>query len=168
MRTAVEICHACPFRHRPCAGPCPCLVDGVDILDHVERLDCPKGFFQTEDGSERPRTMDLLTPEQATARAREIEAEQLRIFRQLWREIHTHPTGGSPEFVAEVARRLPCGWCRQHYADACRDRPPEFGGGAWRRWSWWLHNRVNQIKGVPLVDYRTAAAEWGWPAQIEP
>jgi hypothetical protein len=23
----IHICHKCSFRHRPCAGPCPCLAD---------------------------------------------------------------------------------------------------------------------------------------------
>jgi hypothetical protein len=42
---AIEICHACEFRQRPCNGPCPCLIDGMDIIQHAEELKCPKNKF---------------------------------------------------------------------------------------------------------------------------
>lgn len=42
--TALQVCHKCELRQRPCSGPCACY-DGVDILDHAARGECPKGRF---------------------------------------------------------------------------------------------------------------------------
>jgi hypothetical protein len=41
------ICHACPSRRRPCAGPCPCLADHKkrDIVELVQLHFCPLGKF---------------------------------------------------------------------------------------------------------------------------
>ncbi len=40
----IIICHACPVRQRPCAGPCACK-DGVDIILHAKAGACPLGKF---------------------------------------------------------------------------------------------------------------------------
>jgi hypothetical protein len=42
----IKICQACPDRKRPCAGPCPCLLDGVDIIEHAKGRYCPAGRYQ--------------------------------------------------------------------------------------------------------------------------
>ena len=41
----IQTCHACPFRRRRCQGVCPCQVDGVDIVNHARRHDCPLERF---------------------------------------------------------------------------------------------------------------------------
>jgi hypothetical protein len=41
----IIICHACEFRQQQCAGPCPCTVDGRDIIEHARAGDCPKGKY---------------------------------------------------------------------------------------------------------------------------
>ena len=41
----VHLCMKCPHRQQVCGGPCPCTVDGRDILDHAKSGDCPKGYF---------------------------------------------------------------------------------------------------------------------------
>jgi hypothetical protein len=40
-RDNLPVCHKCPMRQRPCAGPCPCKVDGKDIIQHAEAAYCP-------------------------------------------------------------------------------------------------------------------------------
>jgi len=47
---SILICHKCPHRHRPCAGPCPCTLDGRDIIDHAQANYCPLGKF----GGDKP------------------------------------------------------------------------------------------------------------------
>jgi hypothetical protein len=39
--TPISTCHRCPLRQRPCAGPCPCTVDGADIIQHAKAGYCP-------------------------------------------------------------------------------------------------------------------------------
>lgn len=41
----LSTCHACPLRTRPCSGPCPCTVDGIDIAVHAEQGRCPAGRY---------------------------------------------------------------------------------------------------------------------------
>lgn len=41
----IRACHACPLRQGTCAGPCPCTVDGRDIIDHAKAHDCPRGNY---------------------------------------------------------------------------------------------------------------------------
>ncbi len=45
MRPA-HICHRCLQEHRAaCAGPCPCPIDGRDVLVHIATRECPRGLF---------------------------------------------------------------------------------------------------------------------------
>lgn len=41
----LRVCHKCEHRHRPCRGPCPCLIDGKDIIEHARAGECPKGKY---------------------------------------------------------------------------------------------------------------------------
>lgn len=41
----IQICHRCEHRAQRCNGPCPCLVDGADIIDHATKASCPLGKF---------------------------------------------------------------------------------------------------------------------------
>src|SRR4051812_40781657 len=42
----IGICHRCPKRQRPCSGPCPCTIDGQDIIVHAAEGYCPVGNYQ--------------------------------------------------------------------------------------------------------------------------
>jgi hypothetical protein len=45
MSTAAAICSKCEFAcDKPRRGPCACKASGLDILVHIARKDCPKGF----------------------------------------------------------------------------------------------------------------------------
>jgi hypothetical protein len=41
----IAICHRCPFSAKGCAGPCPCTIDGRDIIDHANAGNCPEDFY---------------------------------------------------------------------------------------------------------------------------
>jgi hypothetical protein len=43
----IAVCHACPFRQRPCSGACLCMADdkGEDIQVKAARHACPAGKF---------------------------------------------------------------------------------------------------------------------------
>src|SRR5581483_12301385 len=41
----IMVCHTCRWRARNCTGPCPCVVDGRDIIEHAKTADCPKDKF---------------------------------------------------------------------------------------------------------------------------
>jgi hypothetical protein len=41
----ITTCHRCPHRQRPCNGPCPCTIDGEDIVKHAATGYCPAGRF---------------------------------------------------------------------------------------------------------------------------
>lgn len=51
MTHLLSICHRCPERHRPCAGACPCKIDGADIIEHAREEQCPRGYY---DGVPQP------------------------------------------------------------------------------------------------------------------
>jgi hypothetical protein len=40
-------CHRCRRRQANCSGPCACLEDGRDIVEHAQEGDCPLGRHQT-------------------------------------------------------------------------------------------------------------------------
>jgi hypothetical protein len=37
----IIVCKGCDHRQRPCAGPCPCKIDGVDSIAHAKADYCP-------------------------------------------------------------------------------------------------------------------------------
>jgi hypothetical protein len=39
-------CHACPHRQASCRGPCACLKDNRDIIEHARAHDCPAEKFR--------------------------------------------------------------------------------------------------------------------------
>jgi hypothetical protein len=42
----LTLCVRCEHRQRTCDGPCPCTLDGRDILDHARERYCPAGRYQ--------------------------------------------------------------------------------------------------------------------------
>ena len=76
----------------------------------------------------------------------------------LWREIHTE-TEPTPEFVANIAQRLPCGPCRVHWIEVLRTIPPVYGDGYFG-WSVDAHNAVNRLIGKPEVPLAEARGKW--------
>ncbi len=48
LQVQLATCHNCDFSQTQrggCAGPCPCHVDGHDIIEHAKTDYCPKGFY---------------------------------------------------------------------------------------------------------------------------
>lgn len=43
----ITLCHSCEHGNRDgrCNGPCPCTIDGRNIIDHARSGDCPKGYY---------------------------------------------------------------------------------------------------------------------------
>jgi hypothetical protein len=77
---------------------------------------------------------------------------------RLWGELHARPRasdGGDGEFLRSLARRLPCGECRDHFQALINQRrPPE---PLTFEWTWWAHNQVNRRLGkaeMPLAEAR--------------
>lgn len=44
----IAACLGCPLRQAKCHGPCPCAVDGRDIIDHAKAGDCPKSRYMAQ------------------------------------------------------------------------------------------------------------------------
>lgn len=44
----LKICHKCPHRTPNCQGPCACLQDGKDIIDHALGRFCPMGRYPAD------------------------------------------------------------------------------------------------------------------------
>ena len=125
-----------------------CLVDGLkeDITVKVSRGECPLGLYAnatvdpdpTPFVRHAPPSMEVLGP-------------------ALWREIHT-ATEPTPEFIANIQQRLPCGPCKSSMAEYLRDNPPDYEN--WFDWAWRLHNAVNAKLGHPEVGLDEAKKIW--------
>ena len=75
----------------------------------------------------------------------------------LWREIHT-ANDPTPEFVANIQQRLPCGPCKSSMTEYLRDNPPDYQN--WFDWAWKFHNFVNAKLGKPEVPLAEARGKW--------
>lgn len=42
----VATCSKCPHSSRNCRGPCPCTIDGADIIQHAQERYCPLGKYR--------------------------------------------------------------------------------------------------------------------------
>jgi hypothetical protein len=160
--TVAEICGRCSNRMRPCAGPCPCTVDGRDVVEHVVKADCPLGFHRTEDGSERARGAagPALTPEQqAEAAARLAAAGRL-----LWAELHTQRKPTPDWWAGWLSRvgKLGCS-CRGEAQKIIEQMgpPPLDDPVAMFFYGWDLHNRISRKLGKAEVTREAAVERWG-------
>ncbi len=116
-------CHTCEYRHAHCSGPCPCTVDGLDIIEHAERGFCPKGRFSdaapmpspspitTLNADEQSLVDDLMggklgLGDQVHAIAKRIGAERVA---RLWESITGHSCGCDARRKA-LNERFPGGW----------------------------------------------------------
>jgi len=70
----IPICLACEYRKQSCNGPCPCTVDGRDIIDHAKSGDCPKGKYS------EPPNPPARRPCNCEGKARSPEAMRKAIF----------------------------------------------------------------------------------------
>lgn len=63
------------------------------------------------------------------------------------------------KFMVLLSEKLPCRRCRKHLKKYMEDVPIENyyrrKNGCFR-WSWELHNKVNEYLGKPIVSYRDA------------
>lgn len=138
MSSALEICHRCPHRQRPCSGPCACF-DGIDIIEHAAKGECPKGLYTQA-------TADVARPA-----LRGVSVSPVARMQQdgpaLWREIHTRVNPDAAWFATVIAR-LPCGSCKADTLAYAKDNPPDFGPG-YPVWAWRFHNYINAKLGKP-------------------
>lgn len=62
-------------------------------------------------------------------------------------------------FITVISEKLPCKKCRKHLKQYMEDMPIENyyrrKNGCFR-WSWELHNKVNEFLGKPIVKYQDA------------
>lgn len=41
-----SVCATCKHSARKCSGPCPCTIDGADIMQHAQERYCPLGKYK--------------------------------------------------------------------------------------------------------------------------
>jgi hypothetical protein len=159
----IHLCQGCPHRQQRCAGPCPCTIDGRDILDHAAAGDCPKGYFGAP-GEMPPRGARPPGPQPA-----ELLAELNRPLRELWAEIHNRPramkdAAAELSFLNDlVPARLPCGECRREWIAAMNRTPKDFSNPeTYFAWTVDRHNEVNVRLGKPVVPLAEARCLYGW------
>jgi hypothetical protein len=159
----ISLCLKCPHRQQVCGGPCPCLVDGRDIIDHATAGDCPKGYF-AEPEKMPPRA--AVTPPPLPP---ELAAIANRSYHELWADIHSRPKAmrdpaEEMKYLREsVAARLPCGECKTEWLAALKRTPPDLSSPeAYFAWTVARHNEVNVRKGKPVVSLDEARCLYGW------
>jgi hypothetical protein len=174
--TNAALCLKCPYRQRPCAGPCLCSADHRrrDIIELAGAGACPMGYFDA--------------PEQMPARAAAAGGEPAApmatrddVYRALWAEIHAGPKAMAeacgadgpipPDLVAiEVAflgcgvlSRLPCGPCKGHWARLLEEMPPDLASpDRYFDWTVRAHNAINRRLGKPEMPVSEARCLHGW------
>lgn len=73
MLSPASICSRCDFAcAKPRRGPCACTVDGIDILVHIEKRDCPKGFHTNA-------AMPIMPPPMPIPEGFDVEQERRRM-----------------------------------------------------------------------------------------
>jgi hypothetical protein len=76
-----------------------------------------------------------------------------------WKKLHTE-SFDSEKFQRWVERIPGCSTCRENFRKILEINPPRFDD--WQRWSWEIHNAVNEKIGKPEFTYQEACQLWGW------
>lgn len=149
----ISACHRCRFRQSVCRGPCPCTVDGADIIDHATSGQCPHPDGTQFTGTREPQVVTL------NASARDAST------RHLWAELHARPwlpgfdATREREWLAKFEKQIPCGDCQKHWLELTAAHPPDLSSAAaYFAWTVGRHNDVNRRLGKPewSVDEATA------------
>ena len=138
------ICHGCirdqGGNSSHCTGTiCRCPADGRPFIPHALSGECPAGKFE---GGASPSPMSPGTA--------------LNSRPQLWAEIHALGADltTARAKLAQIESRLPCGECRDHWAQLKAADPPDFSSTlAAQRWAWRVHNAVNVRLGKPIFPW---------------
>lgn len=80
MLNVLHVCHKCSDRQSQCNGPCPCTIDGIDIIQHATQGYCPLGKYHLGLGDTLARFLHL-TGLQPTLRQMMTE---LAVCRRAW------------------------------------------------------------------------------------
>jgi hypothetical protein len=144
----LNVCHLCLIAERTihkCNGPCPCIVDGRDIIDHAAAADCPRGLH--EPGEEMPKMpRGMLWHE---------------LPQSLWHELHvwamttTATAAEAQSWISSWFARVPCGVCKSHWQKWYPMNPPTL---PLFDWTVNAHNVVNAQLGKPIVGVVEARA----------
>lgn len=79
--------------------------------------------------------------------------------REHWRSLHTRRM--QPEEFDKWVDSIPgCSTCQRDFRKLLETTPPRFDD--WQKWTWEIHNAVNEKLGRPLVTWREACELWGW------
>jgi Erv1 / Alr family len=94
---------------------------------------------------------------------------------QLWHDLHQWSAAvllsseqdvvGARHWLADFARRLPCGKCRKHWFALTKQYPPPMNSNLQlMTWTWQMHNRVNELLKKSRISWEVACATWNWRA----
>jgi len=143
----IPICHRCNRRQKNCNGPCPCTIDGIDIIVHATNHECPLNKFPSVD----PNAPAPDPP----AIVQSIDVMKVN-GPGLWRELHM-ATANFPAVVESITRQVGCGECRRHWLQLLKDMPPDYSSAeAFFRWAWEIHQAVNRRLGKAGISLEAA------------
>jgi hypothetical protein len=146
----LKTCLVLPCR-RAGTNPALCGADGRGCQEHARAGQCPLGHYENP-----PAALPVVGIAEASGGWAELGAA-------LWRELHAKGGDADEAYLADFARRVPCGDCRLHWLEAVARTPPVFGAG-WFAWTVDRHNEVNRRLGkreLTIDEARAAHAEGG-------
>ena len=84
---------------------------------------------------------------------------QLERQRDHWRKLHT--TRFTPQEFELWIQAIPgCSSCQRDFRRLIEHNPPRFSD--WHKWTWEIHNEVNEKLGKQLIAWTDAIELWGW------
>ena len=83
----------------------------------------------------------------------------LELQRNHWLKLHT--TRFTPEEFENWIRQIPgCSSCQRDFRNIIKDSPPRFDD--WERWTWEVHNAVNEKLGKSAFSWQDACTIYSW------
>lgn len=96
---------------------------------------------------------------QLTAFGPEYREKLLERQRDHWRKLHT--TLFTPQEFELWIQAIPgCSSCQRDFRRLIQNNPPRFDD--WHKWTWEIHNAVNEKLGKQLIAWTDAIQLWGW------
>lgn len=103
----------------------------------------------------RPAIVTTLNAEPTPSRKLSQSIQQ----RDHWRKLHT--TLFTPhEFELWIQAIPGCSSCQRDFRRLIEHNPPRFDD--WHKWTWEIHNAVNEKLGKQLIAWTDAIQLWGW------